>query len=109
MARRTLAAGTVIDSKLITQCLKITQPNVIIRRSRIQASCGWVVDAWITTGQGDWLLIEDSEIICTGRAGNVAGLGECGFIARRIGGDIAAPTGSTATGTSRSRIRTSMR
>ena len=31
-----------------------------------------------------WLLIEDSEIICTSAAGNVAGLGESGFIARRV-------------------------
>jgi hypothetical protein len=77
----TLAAGTVIDSKLITQCLKITQPNVIIRRSRIWASCGWVVEAEVPTG---WVLIEDSEIICTSAAGNVAGLGESGFIARRV-------------------------
>jgi hypothetical protein len=73
----TLAAGTVIDSKVITQCLKITQPNVIIRRSRIQAACGWSIDAQVTSGP---TLIEDSEVICSG--GN--GIGEWGFVGRRV-------------------------
>jgi hypothetical protein len=77
----TPAAGAVIDSKLITTCLNIANSGVIIRRSRVQATCGWVVDAHRDTG---WLLIEDSEIICTSAAGNTAGLGEWGFTARRI-------------------------
>jgi hypothetical protein len=72
-----------IGAELITECLEITEPGVVIRRSRIQASCDWVVDASITTGQANWLLIEDSKIIC-GPGDNVAGLGERGFIARRI-------------------------
>jgi hypothetical protein len=78
-----LPAGTVIDSKLVTTCLHTTQSGVIIRRSRIQASCGWVVDAEVASGT--WLLIEDSEINCAGGGGgNQGGLGEFGFTARRI-------------------------
>lgn len=76
----TPAAGAVIDAKLVTTCLAISQPNVTIRRSRIQASCGWVVDV---TGSGS-LLIEDSEIDCANAGGNQAGLGEWGFVAHRI-------------------------
>jgi hypothetical protein len=52
---------------------------VIIRRSRVQADCGWVVDAEVSSG---WLLIEDSEIIGTPSATGC--LGESGFIARRV-------------------------
>ncbi len=74
----TLAAGTVIDSKLITQCLKITQPNVIIRRSRIQTGCFYGIDVEVSSGPA---LIEDSEVICSG-GGN--GIGEWGFVVRRV-------------------------
>lgn len=51
-----------------------------ITRSRIQADCGWVVDAEVTTS--GWLVIEDSEII--GPPSAIGCLGEFGFIARRV-------------------------
>jgi hypothetical protein len=80
-----LAAGTVIDSKLITTCLSTSQPNVVIRNSRIQASCGWVVDAELPTNANPatWLQITDSEIIC-GSGVFGGGLGEHGFVATRV-------------------------
>ncbi len=98
----TLAAGTVIDSKLITQCLKITQPNVIIRSSRIQTGCFYGIDVEVSSGPA---LIEDSEVICSG-GGN--GIGEWGFVVRRV--EIRdCENGSTATPTSSSRTPTSTR
>jgi hypothetical protein len=78
----TPAAGALITGKLVTTCLHIVNPGVVIRNSRIQASCGWIVDAEITTAASTWLLIEDSEII--GPASAIGCLGEFGFIARRV-------------------------
>jgi hypothetical protein len=76
------AAGTVIDGKNITQCLSITQPRVIIRNSRINAQCSWLIDSWITTtDQSAWTQVIDSEVICI-NAGN--GIGERGVIVRRV-------------------------
>lgn len=76
-----LAAGTVIDGKLITSCLTISQPGVIIRNSRITCGTGGI-DAWITsTDQANWAQIIDSEVICTGGG---SGIGERGFIVQRV-------------------------
>lgn len=78
----TLAAGTVIDGKIITTCLYTDQPGVIIRNSRITAQCAYVVDSWNTSSQqSNWTQIIDSEIICT-NAGT--GVGERGVIVRGV-------------------------
>jgi hypothetical protein len=73
-------AGTVIDGKLITTCLSITNPNVVVRNSRIDVpNCAF--NTWITTPT-EWTVLDDSEVICHG-AGR-SGIGERGFIVRRV-------------------------
>jgi hypothetical protein len=77
------AADTVIDSKLITSCMTITQPRVVIRRSRIQADCSWVIDSVFTAGtSADWVLVEDSEIVCVSES--QGGIGEHNFHINRV-------------------------
>lgn len=74
-------ANTVIDGKLITKCLGVSQPGVIIRNSRISCGQGGL-DVWITdTNLANWAQITDSEIVCTGGG---TGIGERGFIVRRV-------------------------
>jgi hypothetical protein len=78
----TPAAGQEINGKIITQCLNITQPGVVIKNSRFTAQCSWVVDSWVdTSNQSSWTQIIDSEITCI-NAGN--GIGERGVIVRRV-------------------------
>ena len=74
--------GTIVDSKIIDDCILITAADVIIRNSTITGDCGWTVDGYITTGAGDWFLVEDSEITCG--VGAQGGIGERGFIPRRV-------------------------
>lgn len=79
----TPSAGATIDSKLVTTCLNIVNPNITIIRSRVEADCSWVVDSTISTGvQDDWPEIIDSEIICVSES--QGGIGERGFVMLRV-------------------------
>jgi Right handed beta helix region len=64
-------ANTVVDSKDIRGCVKVTAPGVIIRNSKITCSTGpYTVD---TIGvAGTWLTIQDSTLSCANRVGTNA-------------------------------------
>jgi hypothetical protein len=79
----TPATNAVIDSKNITTCLTISNANVTITNSHIEADCSWVVDAVLTNpSTADWLLIQNSEIVCVSES--QGGVGEHNFIIDRV-------------------------
>jgi hypothetical protein len=64
-------ANTIVDSKDIRGCVRVTAPGVIIRKSKITCSGGgYAID---TLGvAGAWLTIQDSTISCANRVGTTA-------------------------------------
>lgn len=68
------AAGTVIDGRNISGCVRIEAANVVIRNSRIAADCFWGVYVDVDSrGQMGSVSIVDSEIDCLGGQGTGAG------------------------------------
>lgn len=67
-------AGTTIDSKEITSCLKIEANNVTIKRSYMHGCTGaYVIDNYATDAVGGTnLLIEDTKIECNNAPGGIA-------------------------------------
>jgi hypothetical protein len=88
---RITKAGTVIDGKNIG-CLQVAAPNVVIRNSHISCNGSALL---LKDGpyNGNWLLVEDSEIDCKGGGGSA--VGEANMTLRRVnihgcenGGDL---------------------
>jgi hypothetical protein len=69
--------GMVIDGKDIRGCVDVQASNVTIRNSRISCN-SWGVVFSEATG----LLIEDSEVFCTGNGGTA--IGDLNFTVRRV-------------------------
>jgi hypothetical protein len=64
-------AGTVIDSKSITTCLRIAAPKVTIKRSLIKCSGDYGIIQSDYSGKNAGLLVEDTEITSTSQTSNV--------------------------------------
>jgi hypothetical protein len=75
-------ANTVIDGKIINDCLRIKATGVIIRNSKVVCHAGGGGGVEVRQDEGGGLLIEDSEITCASEAGTA--LEASNFTARRL-------------------------
>lgn len=73
--------NTIIEGKDIRGCVHVRAPGVIIRKSKITCSDGWVI-ANLNDYSGTGLLVEDTEISCNNAKGT--GIGDYNFTARRV-------------------------
>lgn len=70
----TVPGGTTIDGKDITKCLTIGGNGVVIKNSKVHASCSYVIDSIGNTGTA--LQITDSEVYCDPASDGQTAIGE---------------------------------
>lgn len=72
-------ANTVIDAKDIRGCVEVRATGVVIKRSKISASCFYVIYSHV----GQSVTVQDSEIDCANTTSSTA-LGDTGVTALRV-------------------------
>jgi hypothetical protein len=72
-------AGAVVEGRDIRGCVRVTAPNVTIRKSKISCNDNYAILQQLTTGT---LTVEDSEVNCQNSSGTAIGYNN--FAARRL-------------------------